>query len=87
MLPPPLPPLREAISGDPIATRRGREVLYEWPELLSVYVLADRSVGQFAGSHAWSRREVEAALAERLFLDGSDIAPAAVSDGGAAEAT
>jgi hypothetical protein len=85
MLKPP-PPLRDAISSDPIATRRGGEVLYEWPELLSVYVLADGSVGQFAGCHAWSRREVEAALADRLFPHGPDIDPAAMSDGSAPEA-
>lgn len=66
-----LPSLSDAISGDPIVTRWERRVLYEWPDVLSVFVLADETVGQFAGAHLWSRQEVEDALAERFFIDGT----------------
>lgn len=61
--------LLATISGEPVITRRDRETLYEWPDVLTVFILADGAVGQFTGAQAWSRREVEEALAQRSSPD------------------
>lgn len=66
----PVPSLRDAISGDPIVTRREREVLYEWPDVLSVVVLADETIGQFGGARFWSREEVEREFTRRFLIEG-----------------
>ena len=55
-----------SLKGEPKVTACDGEKILEWKDKLTVVVLRDGSIGQFASQDGWSRNTVETAVNPHL---------------------